>query len=68
MSLVKPKNIEENLLFLLKRGPQKCLVLVTKIKEIRPQTTKQAVYAALRALNVDQSIVIAKGIASLNLS
>ena len=68
MSLFKPKNIEENLLFLLKRGPQKCLDLVAKIKEIRPQTTKQAVYAALRALNVDQSIVIAKGVASLNLS
>jgi len=68
MSLVKPKNIEENLLFLLKRGPQKCLDLVTKIKEIRPQTTKQAVYAALRMLKNEQSIVIAKGIASLNLS
>lgn len=68
MSLVKPKNIEENILFLLKKGPQKSLVLVTKIKEIRPQTTKQAVYAALRMLKNEQSIVIAKGIASLNLS
>jgi len=68
MSLVKPKNIEENILFLLKKGPQKSLVLVAKIKEIRPQTTKQAVYVALRMLNAEQNIVIAKGVASLNLS
>ena len=68
MSLVKPKNIEENLLFLLKRGPQKCLDLVAKIKEIRPQTTKQAVYCALRILRDQENIIIAKGTASLNLS
>lgn len=68
MSLVKPKNIEENLLFLLKKGPQKCLDLVTKIKEIRPQTTKQAVYCALRILRDQENIIITKGAASLNLS
>ena len=68
MSLVKPKNIEENLLFLLKMGPQKCLDLVAKIKEIRPQTTKQAVYCALRILRDQENIIIAKGTASLNLS
>ncbi len=68
MSLVKPKNIEENLLYLLKKGPQKCLYLVAKIKEIRPQTTKQAVYCALRILRDQENIIIAKGTASLNLS
>ncbi|KKP94304.1 MAG: hypothetical protein US25_C0072G0008 [Candidatus Moranbacteria bacterium GW2011_GWE1_36_7] len=68
MSLIKPKRIEDYLIFYLKKGSTRCLDLVMKIQEIRPGTTKQAVYSALRLLRDEEQIIIAKGLASLNLS
>ncbi|EKD46507.1 MAG: hypothetical protein ACD_67C00211G0003 [uncultured bacterium] len=68
MSINKPKRIEEYLIFYLKKGPIKCLNLVTKIQEERPGTTKQAVYSALRQLRAEENIIIAKGFASLNIA
>ncbi|MFA5024789.1 MAG: hypothetical protein WC523_07635 [Patescibacteria group bacterium] len=68
MSLDKPKKIEEYILRHLQAGPMLMLTLVEKIKNDRPKTTKQAVYAALRVLKKTEQILTYKGMASLNLT
>ena len=68
MSLDKPKRIEECLLKHLQAGPALMINLVEKIKKDRPNTTKQAVYAAIRALKKSEQVLTYKGTASLNLT
>ncbi len=67
MSLIQPRRIEEYLLRALKAGPRTCLALVRDVQISRPDTTKQAVYAALRSLKQEEQIIIVKGTASLNI-
>jgi hypothetical protein len=68
MSLDKPRRIEEYILKHLQNGPALMLDLVEKLKIDRPNTTKQAVYAALRGLKRSEQIVTYKGVASINLT
>ena len=51
------KNIEELIIEILSRGIIKTIDLVENIKKIRPQTTKQAVYHALRKLKKEEVVV-----------
>jgi hypothetical protein len=68
MSLDKPKRIEEYILKHLQNGPVLMLDLVEKLKIDRLNTTKQAVYAALRGLKKSEQIITYKGVASINLT
>jgi hypothetical protein len=68
MSLDLPKRIEEYVLKHLQAGPVLMLDLVKMIKEDRPNTTKQAVYAAIRGLKKNEQLLTYKGVASLNLT
>lgn len=68
MSLDKPKRIEEYVLSHLQAGPMLMLDLVKEIKNDRPNTTKQAVYASLRGLKKSEQILTYRGVASLNLT
>lgn len=68
MSLDKPKRIEEYILKHLQNGPVLMLDLVEKLKIDRLNTTKQAVYTALRGLKRSEQIVTYKGVASINLT
>jgi len=63
----KPKRIEEYILKHLQDGPMLMLDLVKVLKKDRPNTTKQAVYAALRGLKKSEQILTYKGMASINL-
>ncbi len=68
MSLEKPKRIEEYILRYLQVEPILMLDLVKMVKNDRPNTTKQAVYAAIRVLKKSEQIITYKGTASLNLT
>lgn len=68
MSLDKPKRIEDFILNHLQTGPLLMLDLVNLLKSDRPNTTKQAVYAALRELKKSEQILTYKGMASINLT
>lgn len=68
MSLNNPKRIEEYILKHLRKGPMLMIDLVETLKKDRKNTTKQAVYAALRLLKKEEQIVTYKGVASLNLT
>lgn len=68
MSLEKPKRIEEYILRYLQVEPVLMLDLVKMVKNDRPNTTKQAVYAAIRVLKKSEQIITYKGTASLNLT
>jgi len=68
MPLDKPKKIEEYILKYLQVGPVLMLDLVKMIQSDRPNTTKQAVYAAIRVLKKTEQILTYKGMASLNLT
>ena len=68
MSLDKPKRIEEYILKHLQTGPLLMLDLVNLLKKDRPNTTKQAVYAAIRELKKSEQVLTYKGMASINLT
>lgn len=68
MSLLMPNNIEEIVVSQLGGGPIKTLDLIFRVREIRPKTTKQAVYAVLRKLQLEEVVVVAKGTASINIA
>lgn len=68
MTLDKPKKIDDLLIKYLGSGPVSCLELVSQINHERPNTTKQAVYSALRLLKEREQIIIIKGQASLNIT
>lgn len=68
MSLIKPNKIDDRIINHLKNGPLLTLNLVKAIQQDRPNTTKQAVYAALRALKAQEIVLTNKGISSLNIT
>ena len=68
MNILSPKRIDEHIISILRKGPLTCLEIVSKINERRPQTTKQAVYSALRMLKSREQIIILKGTASLSIA
>ena len=68
MSLIKPQKVEELIVKRLKNGPVLTLDLVQKIKQDRPNTTKQAVYAAVRKMKAEEMILTVKGASSLNMT
>ncbi len=68
MLFSKKKSLEEYILDHLQHGPVVMLDLIEKIKQQRPGTTKQGVYAALRQLKKQEVVVIHKGTASLNVT
>lgn len=53
----KDPKIEELIIEFLSEGQQNTLVLIEKIRERRPNTSKQAVYKALKVLRENENIV-----------
>jgi len=68
LSIIKPKQIDDRIINHLKSGPILTLDLVKTIQQDRPNTTKQAVYAALRSLKAQEIVLTNKGISSLNIA
>ncbi|PIZ95049.1 MAG: hypothetical protein COX81_01990 [Candidatus Magasanikbacteria bacterium CG_4_10_14_0_2_um_filter_37_12] len=62
----KNKDIEEHLLFLLRKGPMKITDVITSIQKVRPKTTKQGVYYIIHSLKKDEVLVTHKKMVSLN--
>ncbi len=62
----KDPKIEDLILDVLSDGQQSTLALIDKIREKRPQTTKQAVYQALRVLKANETIVQSREEVSLS--
>lgn len=54
----EPKNIEELVINLLKSGSISTTILLEKIQEKRPGTTKQAFYQTLRKLKKEEVVVV----------
>lgn len=65
MDILHPSTIEERLLRLLVKGPQRTTALLAELQRIEP-ITKQGFYAALRAMHAQEVITIAKKIVSIN--
>lgn len=61
-----PKNLEERILGHLQKGSCRVSDLIEDIKKYRPKTTKQGVYASLRALRKNETVVLHGGFVSLN--
>lgn len=61
-----PKNLEERILAYLQKGSCRVSGLIEDIKKHRPKTTKQGVYASLRALRKNEAVVLHGGFVSLN--
>lgn len=59
MNLLIPASIEEFTINFLQKKPLSGAELLAKIRESRPQTTKQALYAALRKLKSAEIVVMA---------
>ncbi len=55
--LAKALKVEDHILDVLNEGQQNTLDLIQKVKVRRPQTTKQAIYKALRVLRGNETIV-----------
>lgn len=66
MNLLKPHNLEDQIIKLLIEGEAKTSSLLEKIRITRLQTTKQGFYAALRKLKRDDVLLTYKGKASLS--
>ncbi len=66
MNLINPQKIEDLILKLLMKGELNTTSLLSHIREIRKDTTKQGFYAALRKLKAEEVILIYKGTVSLN--
>jgi len=68
LSIIKPNKIDDRIINHLKNGPLLTLDLVKAIQQDRPNTTKQAVYAALRSLKAQEIVLTNKGTSSLNIT
>lgn len=66
MSIHTTSSIEQCLLQALQHGPRRVVGIILELKELRPGTTKQGVYAALRILKKQEKVVLHRGRASLN--
>lgn len=64
--LYKPKTIEDHILSLLKGGSLGTTDLLSQIKEVRPTTTKQALYQTLRKLKKEEVVVLRSKLVSLS--
>ena len=67
MLFAQKKKIDDHIVETLLKGPISTLKLISRIEKIRPNTTKEAIYAALRKLNNQEVVVINKSVVSLNL-
>ncbi|MBI2410501.1 MAG: hypothetical protein HYV32_01210 [Candidatus Kerfeldbacteria bacterium] len=67
MKLHSKQRIEDLIIVYLQQGPILILDMIKVVQSTRPQTTKQAVYAALRNLKKSEMVVIHNGAASLNI-
>ncbi len=67
MFLGKRTLIEEVILHELQHGPLHTLEIVGRIQNLRPHTSKQGVYAALRVLRKEEVTVVHGGTVSLHL-
>ncbi|MDB5259330.1 MAG: hypothetical protein JWO73_538 [Candidatus Taylorbacteria bacterium] len=66
MNLLAPKSVEDIILSLLQHGERKTTELLMEVGEMRPNTTKQGFYAALRKLRAQEIAIVYKGVASLH--
>lgn len=66
MSIPTSLSIEQWLLQALQQGPRRIVGIISELKDARPGTTKQGVYAALRVLKKQEKVVLHRGRASLN--
>ncbi len=60
------KTIESLIINLLKAGPSSPVLIIKKIKKLRPNTPKQSVYLALRKLKAKEIIALSGKTASLH--
>jgi len=65
--MLDSKKLNQYVLDRLKHGPRIVVKLIEDIKKVRPHTTKQGVYAALRELKKQEVVVMHRKKASLNL-
>ena len=65
--MIDRKKIEDFIVDQLKYGPQVIVELIKDIEKVRPNTTKQGVYAALRELKKQEVVVTHHKRVSLNL-
>ena len=62
----KEPKVEDLILDALSEGPQNTLALISRVKQKRTKTTKQAVYKALRILKANETIVQSREEVSLS--
>ncbi len=58
MMIYEPKTLEEHILSYLQKGSSGTIELLEKIKVVRPKTTKQGFYQALRKLKKEEVVVV----------
>ena len=58
MNIFKPSSIEEYIIFILQTGSYSGIELLNKIRISRPRTTKQALYAALKKLKIEEIVTM----------
>ncbi len=66
MNLSEPKNLEDMICSLLIGGEKRTTVLLSSIRELRKNTTKQGFYASLRKLKSEDIVTVYKSNISLN--
>ncbi len=66
MDFIRPKTVEDLIVIFLKDGEKKTTEVLSQIREIRKNTTKQAFYAALRKLKKEEVVLVYKGSAALH--
>lgn len=58
MMIYEPKTLEEYILNCLQKGSSGTIELLEQIKNVRPKTTKQGFYQALRKLKKEEAVVV----------
>jgi hypothetical protein len=58
MMIYEPKTLEEHILNALQKGSFGTIELQEKIRKVRPSTTKQGFYQALRKLKKDEVVIV----------
>lgn len=66
MNLLKPKTIEDDIVYFLRSGERGTTDLLHDIQTLRGNATKQGFYAALRKLKAADIVVVYKKVAALN--
>jgi hypothetical protein len=66
MSFLKPKTIEEIILYLIESGEKSTASLLAEVRQFRKRATKQAFYSALRKLKVEEAVVVYRGTVALH--